>query len=54
MGGRGGAIEKIAAELTADGFDVINEYELYYVPNEEELEKCYDLGNELGKKIKSI
>jgi flavorubredoxin len=54
MGGRGGAIEKIANELGSSGFDVVNEYELYYIPNEDELEKCYSLGNELGKNIKSI
>ena len=52
MGGEGGAVKKLAEELKACGFEVLDEYELYYVPTEDELEKCYNMGKRLAAKIK--
>ncbi|MCS3922374.1 flavorubredoxin [Methanococcus voltae PS] len=52
MGGRGGAIEFIADELKEAGFDVLDNYELYYIPDEEELVNCYDIGKKLANAIK--
>jgi flavorubredoxin len=54
MGGEGGAVEKIAKELEACGFNVLDEYELYYVPTEDELEKCYNMGKRLAVRIKEM
>jgi flavorubredoxin len=44
MGGRGGAVKKIADELTEAGFDVKEQMECYFVPDERELEQCYEIG----------
>ena len=44
MGGRGGAVKKIADELTEAGFDVKEQMECYFVPDEHELEQCFELG----------
>ncbi|AEF95673.1 FprA family A-type flavoprotein [Methanotorris igneus] len=52
MGGEGGAVKKLAEELKECGFEVLDEYELYYVPTEDELEKCYNMGKRLAAKIK--
>ena len=54
MGGEGGAVEKIAKELEECGFNVLDEYELYYVPTEDELTNCYNMGKELAKRIKEL
>jgi flavorubredoxin len=54
MGGEGGAVEKIAKELEECGFNVLDEYELYYVPTEDELEKCYNMGKRLAVRIKEM
>jgi flavorubredoxin len=44
MGGRGGAVKKIADELTEAGFDVKEQMECYFVPDENELSECFELG----------
>ena len=44
MGGKGGAVKMIADELTAAGFDVQEQMECYFVPDEGELDRCFDLG----------
>ncbi|WP_292460565.1 FprA family A-type flavoprotein [Methanothermococcus sp.] len=54
MGGEGGAVKKIAEELKECGFNVLDEYELYYVPTEDELEKCYNMGKRLAVRIKEM
>jgi flavorubredoxin len=54
MGGEGGAVAKIAEELSKCGFEVIDQYELYYVPTEDELTNCYNMGKELAKRIKEM
>jgi flavorubredoxin len=32
----------------------LDEYELYYVPTEDELEKCYNMGKRLAVRIKEM
>ena len=54
MGGEGGAVAKIAEESSKCGFEVIDQYELYYVPTEDELTNCYNMGKELAKRIKEM
>lgn len=54
MGGRGGAPELLARDLKECGFNVKDEYELYYVPDEDELEKCFQIGKKLAQEVKNI
>jgi len=54
MGGNGGGVDVLKKEVEACGFNVVDTYELYYVPTEEELEKCYNMGKRLGAKIKEM
>lgn len=52
-GWSGKAINKIADSLEDSGFNVIDKYEVDYVPTEEQLEECYDIGRKLGEEIKN-
>jgi flavorubredoxin len=54
MGGQGGAPATLARDLKECGFDVKEEYEILYVPDEDELEKCFEAGEKLAKEIKSL
>lgn len=54
MGGRGGAPEALARDLTECGFKVRNEYEVYYIPDADELEKCFKAGKKLAQEIKAL
>lgn len=54
MGGRGGAPEVLARDLKESGFNVKDEYELYYVPDEDELEKCFQIGKKLAEDVKNL
>jgi len=54
MGGKGGACEILANDLNDYGFDVIDQSELYYVPNEEENEECFKLGQKLVEEAKKL
>ncbi|XRO76951.1 FprA family A-type flavoprotein [Methanocaldococcus sp. 10A] len=54
MGGNGGAVKILSEEVAKCGFEVVNQYELYYVPTEDELTNCYNMGKELAKKIKEM
>jgi flavorubredoxin len=47
MGGKGGAPHIIKEDLDKCGFDVIDEYEIYYLPTEDELERCFEMGRNL-------
>jgi flavorubredoxin len=49
MGGNGGAPQVLREELDKCGFDVSDEYEVYYVPTEDELEHCFEIGKKLAK-----
>jgi len=54
MGGEGGAPEKLAQELKNCGFDVKDQYEVYYVPDAGELDQCFMTGKKLAQEIKRI
>lgn len=47
MGGKGGAPHILKKELDKCGFEVIDEYEIYYLPTEDELESCFEMGRTL-------
>jgi coenzyme F420H2 oxidase len=49
MGGNGGAPQVLRDELDKCGFDVSDEYEVYYVPTKDELEHCFEIGRKLAK-----
>ena len=49
MGGKGGAPHILREDLEKCGFDVKDEYEVYYVPTADELERCYEMGRKLVK-----
>ena len=49
MGGKGGAPHILREDLEKCGFDVKDEYEIYYVPTADELERCYEMGRKLVK-----
>ena len=51
-GWAGGGVRKIADELEKCGFEVFDKLEVNYVPNEEELDKCYKMGKNLAVEIK--
>ncbi|MDI6896999.1 FprA family A-type flavoprotein [Methanocella conradii] len=54
-GGKGGAIKLVAADMRAAGIDVINEgFEVYYRPDEKELQRCAEMGRELARRVKSL
>jgi hypothetical protein len=54
-GGRGGAVKLITADMKAAGIDVINEgFEVYYKPDDEELEHCTEMGREIARRVKSL
>ncbi|MGL6298197.1 MAG: FprA family A-type flavoprotein [Methanobacteriaceae archaeon] len=54
MGGRGGAVKSIAEDLSNCGFDVIDQCEVLYIPNEEENTACFELGQKLAKEAKNL
>jgi flavorubredoxin len=53
MGGRGGAVRKVADELTEAGFEVTEQMECYFVPDAAELEKCFMLGKKFAAALQS-
>jgi len=53
MGGQGGAVKKLAEDIAACGFEVVQEVETYYVPTEDELVEYYELGVQLASRMKS-
>ncbi len=54
MGGKGGTPEKLAEELKNCGFDVKDQYEVYYVPDADELDQCFETGKKLAQEIKGL
>lgn len=53
-GWAGGGVRKIADELEKCGFEVFDKFEVNYVPEKEELDKCYELGKKLAVEIKKM
>lgn len=54
MGGKGGAPASLGKDLGEYGFDVVDTCEVYYVPDEEENEACFKLGQKLVEEAKKI
>ena len=54
MGGRGGAVEFIANELTECGFEVLDQQEIYYVPDSEDDDTSFKLGQKLVEEAKKL
>lgn len=53
-GWAGGGVRKIADDLEKSGFEIFDKLEVNYVPEKEELDKCYEMGKNLAIKIKEI
>jgi flavorubredoxin len=54
-GGHGGAIKLVTADLKAAGIDVISGgYEVYYKPDEAELKRFYELGQDVARRVKAL
>ena len=53
-GWAGGAIPKLTASLTEAGFDVLEDesIEEIYVPDDNDLDNCYELGKKLAQMVK--
>ena len=54
MGGRGGAVEFIANELADCGFEVLDQQEIYYVPDGEDDDTSFKLGQKLVEEAKKL
>ncbi len=53
IGWAGGGVKKIADQLENCGFKVLDQYQITYVPSDEELQNCYELGKKIGKELKA-
>jgi flavorubredoxin len=51
MGWRGGGTKKLADAISACGFEVLQDIEAYYVPSENELVECFEVGKQLAARI---
>lgn len=51
-GWSGKTVDKLADSLDQCGFQVIDKYEVDYLPTEDELERCYQIGQKLAVEIK--
>jgi flavorubredoxin len=54
MGGKGGSPKTLAEDLKTCGFKVKKQYEVYYVPDEDELDQCFETGKRLAQEIKTL
>ncbi|MGV8143016.1 MAG: FprA family A-type flavoprotein [Methanothermobacter sp.] len=54
MGGQGGASETLADNLKECGFQVKDREEIYYVPDADELDQCYEIGKKLAQEVKTL
>lgn len=54
-GSRGGAIHYITDSLRTAGIEVINEgFEVHYRPDGSELDRCFEMGRDLGRRVKAL
>jgi flavorubredoxin len=54
-GGHGGAIKLVTADMKAAGIDVINDgFEVYYKPDGNELERCFEMGRDIARRVKAL
>jgi flavorubredoxin len=54
MGGKGGTPEKLANDLKDCGLQVKGQYEVYYVPDANELDQSFQISKKLAQKIKEL
>jgi len=54
IGWAGGGVKKITASLENCGFEVFDQYQVIYVPSNEELQNCYEIGKKIASKIKNV
>jgi len=50
----GGAVRTLTDEISKAGFEVAETLEVNYVPNEDDLARCYSIGKSIGKRIKEM
>ncbi|MDR2544852.1 MAG: FprA family A-type flavoprotein [Methanobrevibacter sp.] len=48
----GGAVKKLSNDLEQSGFEIFEEYDVFNIPHEEELNKCYEIGKRLAQSLK--
>jgi flavorubredoxin len=53
-GWSGHAVDKMAESLEKAGFDVVDKMEFTYVPNSDELQQCFELGQKIAEQIKKM
>jgi len=55
QGGHGGAVAIITECLKKAGIETINDgFEIYYRPDSAELKKCYELGQDIARRVKAM
>ena len=50
----GGAIRKLTPQLEKAGFEIFDSFETTYVPDEEVLNQCFEMGKNLAQEIKKM
>lgn len=50
----GGATRKLSTELEKCGFEVVETLDVDFIPKEDNLDKCYEIGKSVAEKIKKI
>lgn len=48
----GGANKKMSADLEAAGFDIVDQFDTIFIPDDDVLDQCYDLGKKLAQSLK--
>ena len=55
QGGHGGAVAIITEALKKAGIETVNDgFEIYYRPDGAELKKCYELGQDIARRVKAM
>ena len=54
MGGQGGAPSSLAKDLAGCGFNVKEQYEILYVPNQDEIDAIFEVGKKLAQEVKTL
>ncbi|MDP3484913.1 MAG: flavodoxin domain-containing protein, partial [Methanobacteriaceae archaeon] len=50
----GGATRKLSTELEKCGFEVVETLDVDFIPKEDNLDNCYEIGKSVAEKIKKI
>ena len=48
----GGSNKKLSTDLEQAGFEVVEQHDITYIPTDEGLDNCYDIGKKIAKQIK--